>query len=169
MNLARIRRDIAAAQQYFDYVEDRATAAGSLMALIALQTSRRVYTLGVTFPESYPNAMPEVEVRKPALRWWKTACFDRCKRSTRRRMDSALRAQLLPTFGVRPLDRICRSSVHLWFDRYSRNAPGGANRTLDVLRQILNHAIACGHLTTNPTRGVTRNPRPKLTPLPVAG
>ena len=67
MNLARIRRDIAAAQQYFDYVEDRATAAGSLMALIALQTSRRVYTLGVTFPESYPNAMPEVEVRKPAL------------------------------------------------------------------------------------------------------
>ena len=52
MNLARIRRDIAAAQQYFDYVEDRATAAGSLMALIALQTSRRVYTLGVTFPES---------------------------------------------------------------------------------------------------------------------
>ena len=34
MNLARIRRDIAAAQQYFDYVEDRATAAGSLMALM---------------------------------------------------------------------------------------------------------------------------------------
>ena len=41
MNLARIRRDIAVAQQYFDYVEDRATAAGGLMALIALQTSRR--------------------------------------------------------------------------------------------------------------------------------
>ena len=34
---------------------------------------------------------------------------------------------------------------------------------VDVLRQILNHAIACGHLATNPTRGVTRNPRPKLT------
>ena len=69
MSLARIRRDIAAAQQYFDYVEGRATAAGGLMALIALQTSRRVYTLGVLFPDSYPNAMPEVEVRKPALAW----------------------------------------------------------------------------------------------------
>ena len=67
MNLARIRGDIAAAQQYFDYVEGQATPAGSLMALVALQTSRRIYTLGVSFPESYPNAMPEVQVRKPVL------------------------------------------------------------------------------------------------------
>ena len=69
MNLARIRRDIAVAQEYFDYVEGRATAAGGLMALVALQTSRRIYTLGLSFPQSYPNAMPEVEVRKPALSW----------------------------------------------------------------------------------------------------
>ena len=69
MNLGRIRRDIAAAQMYFDYVEERPTLAGGLMALVALQTSRRIYTLGVTFPEAYPNAMPEVEVRKPALEW----------------------------------------------------------------------------------------------------
>ena len=94
---------------------------------------------------------------------WKAACYDRCKPSTRRRMDSALQMQLLPTFGARPLDRIRRAAVHLWFDCYSRTAPGGANRTLDVLRQILNHAIACGHLATNPTRSVTRNPRRKLT------
>ena len=67
MNLARIRQDIVAAQQYFNYVEGRATAAGGLMALVALQTSRRFYTLGVSFPESYPNAMPEVQVRKPQL------------------------------------------------------------------------------------------------------
>ena len=67
MNLARVRRDIATAQQYFDYVEGRATPAGGLMALVALQTSRRIYTLGVSFPESYPNAMPEVQVRKPAV------------------------------------------------------------------------------------------------------
>ena len=67
MNLARIRQDIAAAQQYFDYVEGHATPTGGVMALIALQTSRRVYTLGVSFPGSYPNAMPEVVVRKPAL------------------------------------------------------------------------------------------------------
>lgn len=94
---------------------------------------------------------------------WKTACYDRCKPSTRKRMDSAMRTQLLPAFGTLPLDRIDRAAVHLWFDCYSRTAPGGANRTLDMLRQILNHAIACGHIAANPTRGVIRNPRRKLT------
>ena len=94
---------------------------------------------------------------------WKTTCYDRCKPSTRQRMDSALRTQLLPTFGARRLDRIPRETVHSWFDRYSRTAPAGANRTLDVLRQIFNHAVACGHVATNPTRGVRRNRRPKLT------
>ncbi len=94
---------------------------------------------------------------------WKTACYDRCKPSTRKRMDGALRTQLLPAFGARPLDRIRPAAVHRWFDRYSRTSAGGANRTLDVLRQILNHAVACGHLARNPTRGVTRNRRPKPT------
>ena len=68
MNLARIRREIAAAQRYFDYVEGHPTAEGSVVALIALETSRHVYTLAVSFPESYPNSMPEVHVRKPALK-----------------------------------------------------------------------------------------------------
>ncbi len=90
---------------------------------------------------------------------WKSACYERCKPSTRKRMDSALRAQLLPTFGARRLDRIGRKAVHLWFDCYSRTAPAGANRTLDVLRQIFNHAVACGHVTTNPTRDVRHNRR----------
>ena len=94
---------------------------------------------------------------------WSADCYDRCKPSTRRRMASALRTQLLPTFGPLPLDRIDQVAVHLWFDRYSRTAPGGANRTLDVLRQIFNHAVVCGHVTANPTRGVRRNPRPKPT------
>jgi len=94
---------------------------------------------------------------------WKTACHDRCKPSTRRRTASALRSQLLPAFGPLPLDRIDRSAVHRWFDDYSRTAPGGANRTLDVLRQIFNHAVVCSHVVANPTRGVMRNPRPKPT------
>ena len=67
MSLARIRREIAAAQQYFDYVEGHPTVEGGVMALIALETSRHVYILAVFFPESFPNAMPEVHVRKPAL------------------------------------------------------------------------------------------------------
>ncbi len=67
MNLARIRNDISAAQQYFDFVEGWSTASGGLMAVVALQTSTRFYTLEVTFPESYPNSMPKVHVRKPSV------------------------------------------------------------------------------------------------------
>ena len=75
---------------------------------------------------------------------WRHACYGRSKPSTRRRMDSALRTELLPAFGALPLDRIGPAAVDAWFDRYSRTAPGGANRTLDVLRQILGHAVRCG-------------------------
>ncbi|MCY3930231.1 MAG: tyrosine-type recombinase/integrase [Acidobacteria bacterium] len=94
---------------------------------------------------------------------WKTACYERCKPSTKRRVDSALDTQLLPVFGDERIDRITAGAVHRWFDRYSLRAPAGANRALDVLRQILNHALACGHVATNPTAGVRRNPRPLLT------
>ena len=67
MNLTRIRQEIVAAQRYFDYVEGHPTSEGGVMALIALETSRQYYTLAVSFPDSYPNSMPEVHVRRPAL------------------------------------------------------------------------------------------------------
>ena len=67
MNLTRVRQDIASAQQHFDYVESHATSDGKLMALVALQTSRQLYTLSVQFPENYPNGMPAIHVRKPVL------------------------------------------------------------------------------------------------------
>ena len=94
---------------------------------------------------------------------WKVACYACCKPSTRKRVDSALRTQLLPAFGSLPLDRIRPADIHRWFDRYSGTAPGGANRTLDVLRQIVTHAVECGYLSANPAYGVTRNRRRKLT------
>ena len=78
-------------------------------------------------------------------------------------MASVVSARLLPAFGPLPLDRIDRAGVTRWFDEYSRTAPGGANNSLKLLRQILNHAVDCGHLDTNPARGVKRNPRPMLT------
>ena len=53
--------------------------------------------------------------------------------------------------------------MHRWFDEYSLTAPGAANHVLSLLARILNHAVACGHLRTNPARGIRRNPRPKLT------
>ena len=91
------------------------------------------------------------------------ARLDRCKPSTRKSTSRTLKARLLPAFGSLPLDRITRAGVTLWFDEYSRTAPGGANQVLSVLRRILNHAVVCGHLDTNPTRGIKPNPRPKLT------
>ena len=94
---------------------------------------------------------------------WHEAQFARCKPSTRKSMRQALDARLLPAFGATPLDRIARTQVERWFDGCSRTAPGGANRAIDLLRQILNFGIACGHLETNPTRGVARNPRTAIT------
>lgn len=67
MNITRIRWEIENAKQHFDYVEAHPTSSGGLLALFALQTSRRIYTLSTEFPDSYPNSMPDVFVRKPAL------------------------------------------------------------------------------------------------------
>lgn len=94
---------------------------------------------------------------------WKSASYVRCKPSTCKRIDSALRTQLLPNFGSSPLHRIDGSAVRQWFDNYSVTAPGGANRTLDVLRQILNYAVECEYLTSNPADGIIRNRRMRLT------
>ena len=90
-------------------------------------------------------------------------CIDRCKPSTQKAVRWMVSARLLPAFGSLPLDRITRAGVTRWFDGYSRTAPGGANYALDLLRRMLNHAVTCGHLDTNPARGIKRNPRPKLT------
>lgn len=67
MNLQRIWHDIKKAQGQFDYVEGHPTTNGGVMAMVALQTTRRVYTLEITFPDTYPNSMPEVFVRKPIM------------------------------------------------------------------------------------------------------
>ncbi len=95
-------------------------------------------------------------------RSWKQAHFPKYKPSTRIRTSVSLGYQFLPTFGTTRLDHITRPQVLRWFDAYSRTAPGGANRTLQVLRQILNFAIACYHIATNPTRGIKANRRTPL-------
>ena len=94
---------------------------------------------------------------------WRAACYEPCKQSTKTSKDWALNNQLLPVFGAVLPDRIYRADVIRWFEGYSATAPGGANSALLVFRQIMNHAISRGHIETNPTRGLKRNPRPKLT------
>ena len=93
---------------------------------------------------------------------WKEAHFDRYRTSTKKGVRSLLASQILPVFGSKPLDRIAPAQVRRWFDRYSRAAPGNANHALALLRQIMNFAIACGHVEANPTRGVKRNRRQAL-------
>ena len=94
---------------------------------------------------------------------WKTAHFEHYKPSTQRGARYALVGRLLPAFGSKPLDRIAPAHVRRWFDTFSRTAPGNANNALRILRQILNFAVACGHIDANPTRGIRQNRRPALT------
>ena len=91
------------------------------------------------------------------------SCFERGKPSTRRVAARVVNARLLPTFGSLPLDRITHAAVTRWFDECSRTTPGAANRALNLLSRILNHAIVCGHLKSNPARGIKWNPGAKLT------
>ena len=94
---------------------------------------------------------------------WKEAHFEGYKPSTRKGVRSVLDRQLLPAFGSKPLDRIVPEQIGRWFDRFSRTAPGNANHALDLLRGIMNFAIARGHLEADPARAVERNPRQVLT------
>ncbi len=94
---------------------------------------------------------------------WKTACLDRCKPSTQQNYRNLLKYHLLPAFGSRRLDRITRSMALGWFERCSSTTPPYANRALALLGQILNHAMACGHIGTNPVRGTRRNPEARRT------
>ena len=89
---------------------------------------------------------------------WRAECFVRLKPSTRRTTALVLRNQLLPAFGATPLDRVKRKDVNRWFDHYSATAPGGANRALEFLCQIMNHARDHGHVATNPASGIRYNP-----------
>ena len=114
-------------------------------------------------PESEEPARAAPLLRDFVEGEWKQAHFDRYKPSTRRTVSSQLRGRILPAFGSKPLDRVAPAEVRRWFDDYSRTAPGNANHTLGLLRQIMNFAIACGHVEVNPTRGIRLNGRPRLT------
>ena len=111
-------------------------------------------------PDPSPSAPPLREfVEGP----WTEVHFRRYKPSTRRGFGLLLSVRILPEFGATPLDRITRARVRRWFDDFSRTAPGNANNALKLLRQIMNFAIARGHVDANPTRGIARNRRPPLT------
>ena len=132
-------------------------------ALIGVEEARRKCLAIETGERSHPTERRVAVTFADFVSGPGRACIDRCKPSTQKAVRWLLSARLLPAFGSIPLDRITHADVTRWFDEYSRTAPGGANHALGVLLRILNHAVLCGHLDTNPAHGIKRNPRPKLT------
>ena len=94
---------------------------------------------------------------------WKEAHFERYKPSTKKGVRSLLTGRILPAFGSKRLDRITPARLRRWFDAFSRTAPGNANHALDLLRQIMNFAVACSHVEKNPAQGIRPNRRSRLT------
>ncbi|MDE0383899.1 MAG: tyrosine-type recombinase/integrase [Defluviicoccus sp.] len=94
---------------------------------------------------------------------WRVAHFERYKPSSKKTARSLLDGRILPAFGSKPLDRIAPAQARRWFDAFSKTAPGNANNALKLFRQIMNFAVACGHIETDPTRGIRRNRRTPLT------
>ena len=143
----------------------RRRSLGSVMSRSVDMVRRQCHAI-IAKLESDETTKPTPDVplfRTFVERSWNQAHFPKYKPSTRIRAGAALANRLLPAFGSTPLDRITRDQVLRWFDGYSLTAPGGANRTLELLRQILNFAIACGHIGTNPARGIKVNRRTPLT------
>ena len=107
--------------------------------------------------EAIPSKQPVPLLRDFVEGAWKEAHFDRYKPSTKRAVRYVIEGRILPAFGAKPLDRIAPAEVRRWFDGFSREAPGGANTGLRLLRHIMKFAISCGHVETDPTRGIRRN------------
>ena len=129
---------------------------------------REAHALAAYSPPIGPDGHDETRRTAPSFRDfvegpWREAHFDRYKPSTKEGVRYALRNRLLPTFGSKPLDRISHADVSRWFDTYSRTSPGGANRSLDILHQIMNFAVSRGLMDANPARIIKHNPRPRLT------
>ena len=119
--------------------------------------------IGLTSTGDRKNRCAIPQFRDFAIGEWKAAFENRWGLSRRRTVDHTLTTRLLPAFGTVRLDRIRRSDVERWFDAYSATSPGAANQALSLLRQILNVAAATGHITGNPTQGIKKNLRRKMT------
>lgn len=85
------------------------------------------------------------------------------KASTRRSYNSKMRSRVMPTFRARRIGTITRADVARWFHDYSVSYPGGANRTIGILKDMFTRAREWGLLPEdhkNPCRGIKPNRRP---------
>lgn len=67
MDISRIQREFAEAQNRFQYLELHPTSEGTVYAKTALQTPIQMYVLSIRFPDNYPNEMPRVYVDAPHI------------------------------------------------------------------------------------------------------
>ena len=68
VDLARIRKEIVQARSYFPNIEFYVSNDGRPYVLAVLQTSENhIYSVSISFPDTYPYSMPIVMVRKPAI------------------------------------------------------------------------------------------------------
>ena len=162
----RVRPSGGACFVFLRKVAGRSTrlSLGPVTANAIDEVRRRCHSL---MASADPEVVDETACRVPLFRdfvsgTWKDAHFPRYKPSTRKSAHHSLVSQLLPAFGSTPLRHIDRKQVLRWFDTYSQSAPGGANFAFGVLRQILNFAVACGHITASPVQGIRTNRRATL-------
>ena len=80
------------------------------------------------------------------------------KQSTIHTDEQWVKKHLLPAFGPIPVDEITSKDILDWYDHCSRRIPIGANRAMDVLSSILNHAVRLDVIEKNPSRRIKRNP-----------
>ena len=137
----------------------RRLSLGSVTSKSIDDTRRQCHALMV---EHESGEIPQSTSETPLFREfvagpWKGAHHSTYKASTQRGVRYCLVSQLLPVFGSTPLNHVTRGQVLRWFAAYSQTAPGGANYALKLLRQILNFAVTCDHIDTNPVRGVNLN------------
>ncbi len=154
-----VRVHPSGAGSYVHFSNGTKVSLGSTMHLTVQEARVRCLAL---LTEAPPRKGPVPLFRDFTEHEWRDSWIHRSKPATIQWRERCLKRQLLPAFGALRLDRITLAMVHRWFDNYSRTAPGGANHCLKILRQILNHAVACHHIGSNPARNVRPNHRQKL-------
>ena len=93
--------------------------------------------------------------------WWPQTS-PRWKEITRKGYLKRLKV-IVAEFGSIPLNEIGRTEILVWFERYSRRAPGNANGILTLLSGILNHAVRYEAIASNPASSIQRNLGRKMT------
>ncbi|MEC3947566.1 site-specific integrase [Sphingobium sp. HWE2-09] len=125
----------------------------------AARASARAFLAGETLTPAKPPAVPHFATFQIEH---EQRCGAFYKPQGLRTYRTYVRCELLPAFGHQRLDAISRQDVVRWFEGYSLRRPGGANRALGILVQMLGRARAWGYMpdgSSNPAKGIRMNRR----------